>query len=52
MVEAGRMKDRRQLFNAIDESWSGTAEVGERIDQIHRTSPDGRKVFPRRVIRE
>lgn len=52
MVKAGRMKDGRQLFHAINEPWSRTAEVRERIDEIHLSSPDGRKAFPLGVVRE
>ena len=52
MVKEGRVEDGRQLFHAVDQAWSGTAEVRQGIDKKDRSSLDGGQALPLRMLRD
>ena len=51
IIQAGRVKDGRQLFDAVNQAWTRTAEVRQGIDKKDRSCPNCRQPLPLRVFR-
>ena len=52
MVKLGRMEDGCQLFQPVDQAWTGAAEVRQGIDKKHRSCLNSGKILPLRLLRE
>lgn len=50
MAITGRVKDGGKLLDAINQSWAGATEIGQRIDQVDRASFYGRKALPSGMV--
>ena len=52
MAKVCRVEDSRQLFQPVNQAWTGTAEVRQGIDEKHRSRLNGRQLIPLWVFRE